>query len=76
MFEANVERDYRAVEKLHMLGWRVLFIWECSTLDAETSLPDTLQRWIKEKTMFGELSTAHTKQPQHFWSVDRYLEPV
>ncbi len=32
-FAKNVERDRRNVRSLRALGWKVLVIWECETLD-------------------------------------------
>ncbi len=32
-FEKNVERDLRAVSQLHQLGWRVMTIWECESIN-------------------------------------------
>ena len=32
-FTKNVERDRRNVRSLRELGWKVLVIWECETLD-------------------------------------------
>ncbi|HEB78971.1 MAG TPA: DNA mismatch endonuclease Vsr [Rhodospirillales bacterium] len=33
--QKNVERDQRNLDKLKMLGWRILVIWECETRDTE-----------------------------------------
>lgn len=35
-FNANVARDSRVEEELLALGWRVVIIWECQTLDTES----------------------------------------
>jgi len=35
-FERNVARDVEKASKLADLGWRVLTIWECETLEKET----------------------------------------
>ncbi|MHB1669841.1 very short patch repair endonuclease [Thiomonas sp.] len=58
-FEANVERDRRAVERLRALGWRVLCIWECSTRDAEASagLQGAMGSWIDGGERLGEIGT-------------------
>jgi len=55
--EANVERDRRAVEKLHALGWRVLCVWECSTRDATASagLQAAMSAWIEGGEPDGEI---------------------
>lgn len=55
--EANVERDRRAVAKLQALGWRVLWIWECSTRDihAASDLQAAIRAWIEGGNQLGEL---------------------
>lgn len=55
--EANVERDRRAVAKLQALGWRVLWIWECSTRDihAASDLQAAIRDWIEGGHQLGEL---------------------
>lgn len=35
-FAQNIARDSRAVAALEAMGWQVLTIWECETLDRET----------------------------------------
>lgn len=59
-FEANVERDRLAVEKLQALGWRVLCVWECSKRDAEAvaSLKEDMRDWIDGDSSLGEISGA------------------
>ena len=42
-FRANVERDQRKERALHILGWRVVTIWECET-DKQDDLVDRLKR--------------------------------
>jgi DNA mismatch endonuclease (patch repair protein) len=57
-FEANVERDRLAVDKLHELGWRTLVVWECfirSERDLET-IKTALSSWVEGGSHFGELS--------------------
>ena len=34
-FEQNVERDQRAKGRLRKLGWRVIVVWECQTVNEE-----------------------------------------
>jgi DNA mismatch endonuclease, patch repair protein len=34
-FNENVKRDRRAIRQLRRLGWRVLVVWECQTVDVE-----------------------------------------
>jgi DNA mismatch endonuclease (patch repair protein) len=55
--ESNVERDRRAAEKLHAVGWRVLCVWECSTHDAATagSLQRALREWIESGAPLGDI---------------------
>lgn len=55
--EANVERDHFAVEKLHALGWRVLWVWECAIRDAEASasLQGDMRAWVESDSRLGEL---------------------
>ena len=33
--EQNVRRDRTNIERLELLGWRVLVIWQCQTVDAD-----------------------------------------
>ena len=56
--QANAQRDRIASEKLNMMGWRVLWVWECATRHAETAndLQDTLKDWINGNAPFGEIS--------------------
>lgn len=55
--EANVARDRRAVEKLQALGWRVLWVWECSTRDAEAAagLQAAMSSWLEGGEPLGEI---------------------
>jgi DNA mismatch endonuclease (patch repair protein) len=41
-FQANVERDSRAVRSLRKLGWKAVVVWECETKD-RTTLTSRLQ---------------------------------
>lgn len=34
-FETNIARDFRVVQKLEAIGWRVEIVWECETRDPE-----------------------------------------
>lgn len=54
---ANVERDRRAVEKLHELGWGVLCVWECSTREvkAAAGFQEAIRAWIKGDERLGEI---------------------
>ena len=44
-FEKNEERDRRNIATLRALGWEVLVVWECETLD-RTGLVATLSRFL------------------------------
>jgi DNA mismatch endonuclease (patch repair protein) len=57
-FQANVERDQEAIEKLTAMGWRVLCVWECATRNREAvnSLTVSLNDWINGDAQFGEIS--------------------
>lgn len=37
-FDANVERDARAIESLERLGWRVAIIWECEVKTPQAAM--------------------------------------
>lgn len=56
--EGNAQRDRLSAEKLRQMGWRVLWVWECATRQAEPveSLQDNLTDWILGTQIFGELS--------------------
>ncbi len=56
--EANAQRDQRASEKLSQMGWRVLWVWECATRQAESvdALGEDLIDWISGSAKFGEIS--------------------
>ncbi|WP_077035963.1 very short patch repair endonuclease [Pelomonas sp. KK5] len=58
--QANVDRDQRAADKLREIGWRVLYVWECSTrdLDAVAKLPQVLRHWVDGDEQVGEISAA------------------
>lgn len=57
-FQANVERDQRAIDKLAGMGWRVLCVWECATRNHETlnSLESALIDWINGEAQYKEIS--------------------
>jgi DNA mismatch endonuclease (patch repair protein) len=44
-FEGTVERDRRAGETLHELGWRVLTVWEC---ELESDAAGALKRVLEQ----------------------------
>ena len=54
---ANVDRDRQSIEKLNLMGWRVLCVWECATRSAKTasSLQDSLRGWIDSDAQLGEI---------------------
>ena len=56
--QGNVDRDGRVACKLAEMGWRVLYLWECSTRDptAAEGLPDALRGWIDSGAPTGEIS--------------------
>lgn len=56
--EGNAERDTRAIEALHAMGWRVLVVWECATRDKGTLsiLSDVLANWIRGDATLGEVA--------------------
>lgn len=56
--QGNIERDRRVVDQLSDLGWRVLNVWECSTLDLKvaSALTESLQHWINSDDPLGEIS--------------------
>ena len=58
--EGNVARDQRAIEALHVDGWRVLTVWECATRapDALARLVESLSLWIEGSEPTGEISAA------------------
>ena len=45
--ERNVERDRTTREQLESLGWRVLVVWQCETVDPE-NLAAKLQDFVDE----------------------------
>jgi DNA mismatch endonuclease, patch repair protein len=44
-FAENVQRDKRNLRELKKLGWRVLVVWECETMDAKL-LERKLRRFL------------------------------
>lgn len=44
--EANRQRDIRKINDLHMLGWKVITIWECELIASKRS--ETLESLIKQ----------------------------
>ena len=47
-FDQNVARDRRNAVALEALGWEVLVVWECETLDG-TGLLATLSRFLSTR---------------------------
>jgi DNA mismatch endonuclease, patch repair protein len=47
-FDANVQRDQRALKDLRAMGWDVLVIWECETGEAD-ALSSRLIDFLKNK---------------------------
>jgi DNA mismatch endonuclease (patch repair protein) len=56
--QGNVDRDRYVAGKLAEMGWRVLYVWECSTRDptAAKGLLDALRDWINSGAQTGEIS--------------------
>lgn len=54
----NVERDCLSTVKLQLMGWRVLWVWECATRNADTAeqLQDKMALWIRGSSTFEEIS--------------------
>lgn len=52
-FLNNVERDFRAKAQLESMGWRVLVVWECMTLDKDACVAQLRQYLLNgsEKTV-------------------------
>jgi DNA mismatch endonuclease (patch repair protein) len=42
-FQKNVKRDLQVSRLLTSLGWKVIIIWECETMDLDTLKPKVLQ---------------------------------
>lgn len=53
----NNDRDRQAVIKLNSMGWRVLWVWECATREANIggALSAKLRAWIEGQSDFGEI---------------------
>ena len=53
----NAERDIKVRNELLAMGWRVLWIWECSlsTKAGRERLPDLLNAWIQSSDNFSEI---------------------
>lgn len=58
--DANARRDRACTERLNLAGWRVLWVWECSTRHVGTAsdLKERLRAWIEGSESFGEISGA------------------
>lgn len=56
--QANAARDQATLVKLHAMGWRTLWVWECASRDPETlrALPRSLEAWIEGGEAFGEIA--------------------
>lgn len=44
-FDDNIRRDKQSLQSLRRLGWRVLVVWECQTIDQKT-LAKRLNRFL------------------------------
>ncbi len=47
-FEKNTERDAKAIEDLHALGWRTMIIWECEVRDNLNDVVNMIKRALEE----------------------------
>lgn len=58
--EANVARDRLAVDRLRSLGWRILWVWECATRNAESvsGLQVAMSSWIESGEPLGEIGVS------------------
>lgn len=58
--QSNIDRDQSSTVKLNALGWRVLWVWECSirAKDAPEALPTQLRMWIDGESAFGQIGIA------------------
>ena len=56
--EANAVRDRASAGNLVQAGWRVLWVWECSTRSSSSAqeLQLLLELWIGATDVFGEIS--------------------
>ncbi len=46
-FAENVERDFRAIQELEKLGWRILVVWECELTNHSVETVQRVARWLK-----------------------------
>lgn len=62
---ANVDRDHRSVDALRTLGWRVLFVWECSLRESEVAagLQGVMRNWIEGCAQHGEIGAPPRNWP-------------
>lgn len=53
----NADRDRKAIEALHLSGWRVLTVWECATRDCELApaLGHHIREWVEGVDRVGEI---------------------
>lgn len=65
---ANVVRDKAAIEKLNVIGWRVLCIWECATRGSGSvnDLMSDISSWMLGEERRGEISGINVRgAPDH-----------
>lgn len=46
-FDANVQRDQRNLEALHIAGWRTAIVWECAVkAEGGVSIAEEVSAWL------------------------------
>ncbi|GGH50813.1 DNA mismatch endonuclease Vsr [Frigidibacter albus] len=56
-FDANVARDYRAIEDLGRMGWRVAIVWECAIRSRLPEIARDLVAWLAAESEPGHPDT-------------------
>ncbi len=57
----NRERDARALNELHALGWRICIVWECSLRGKKHTAAiqetvDTISGWLRSESVWLEIT--------------------
>jgi DNA mismatch endonuclease, patch repair protein len=60
-FDANVVRDARNIDALQSVGWKVLIVWECETIDP-VALRAKLPMFLDELTRAGKAPFATRRE--------------
>jgi DNA mismatch endonuclease (patch repair protein) len=67
-FDQNVRRDWRNVEALRRMGWRVLVVWECALkrrAPNDPMLTSLFRSWISSQSAQDQITTtAHRDHRQ------------